>query len=303
MSAEKMHVDQLEIDESLARRLLAGQFPQWADLPVERVESAGTENAIYRLGDDMAVRLPYRAGKTTQVDRDHRWLPTLAPQLPLRVPLPIAKGAPTAEYPSQWSICRWLPGENAELDCLAEPSQASRDLAYFIHALQRIDPRGGPTPGDHNFYRGIPLAARDSWTQAAIAKVSGLVDAGAVTAAWERDRDAPKWGEPPVWIHGDLAPSNLLALDGRLSGVIDWGGMALGDPATDLLPAWNLFRGESRRAFRAEMAVDNATWARGRGLALSVALVALPYYLETNPVIVRWSRSMIEEVLADPDGG
>ena len=303
MCSEKMHVDQLDIDEPLIRRLLAGQFPHWADLSIARVKSAGTENAIYRLGDNLAIRLPYRSANTTQVDKDHRWLPLLSPHLPLPIPIPVAKGAPAEGYPSQWSICRWLPGENATLDHLADLSQAAKELAKFIHTLQQIDSAGGPAPGGHNFFRGIPLADRDCYTRAAIAESAGLVDSDAVTTAWERDLQAPVWGEPPVWIHGDLAPSNLLALSGRLSGVIDWGGLAVGDPATDLLPAWNLFQRKSRGAFRAEIDVDDATWARGRGLALSIALVALPYYLETNSVIVRQARHMIDEVLEDHERG
>ncbi len=303
MHSEKMHADQLDIDESLVRRLLAEQFSQWSDLPIERVRSTGTENAIYRLGHDMAIRLPYRAVKSSQVDKDHRWLPNLDPHLSLPIPVPLAKGAPAEGYPAQWSICRWLRGENATLQRLADPSQAARDLAHFVHALQLIDTAGGPPPGEHNFFRGSPLSDRDDDTHEAIAKSRSLVDTEAVTAAWERDLDAPVWTGPPVWIHGDLAPGNLLTLDGRLSGVIDWGGLGVGDPAIELLPAWNLFRNESRGAFRDEIAIDEATWARGRGLALSVALIALPYYLETNPAIVRWAQAMIDEVLADHERG
>ena len=299
MCPEKMHVDQLDIDVSLVRRLLAEQFPHWTDLPIVRVKSAGTENAIYRLGDDLAIRLPYRPVNTTQVDKDHRWLPLLSPHLPLPIPVPVAKGTPDEGYPSQWSVCRWLPGENVTLDRLVDPSQAAKELAKFIHTLQQIDSSGGPAPGAHNFFRGIPLADRDGYTRAAIAKSTSLVDSDAVTTTWERDLQPPAWGEPPVWIHGELVPGNLLALSGQLSGVIDWGGLAVGDPATELLPAWNLFQHESRDAFRTEIDVDDATWARGRGLALSVALVALPYYLETNPIIVRWARHMIDEVLKD----
>lgn len=294
-----MHVDQLHVDESLVRRLLAAQFPHWADRSIERVESGGTENAIYRLGDDLAIRLPYRAGKTRQVDKDHRWLPILDPQLPLPISSPVAKGAPAEGYPSQWSVCRWLPGEIATLDRLGDPCRAATDLARFIHALQEVDPAGGPAPGAHNFYRGIPLAWRDDYTRAAIARCEGLVDTEAATAAWERDLGAPAWEGAPVWIHGDLKPDHLLVLDGRLSGVIDWGGLGVGDPATDLLPAWGLFEGESRDAFRDAMAVDDATWARGRGLALSVGVVALPYYLESNPPMVRAARHAIAQVLAD----
>ena len=250
MCPEKMHVDQLDIDVSLVRRLLAEQFPHWTDLPIVRVKSAGTENAIYRLGDDLAIRLPYRPVNTTQVDKAHRWLPLLSPHLPLPIPVPVAKGTPDEGYPSQWSVCRWLPGENVTLDRLVDPSQAAKELAKFIHTLQQIDSSGGPAPGAHNFFRGIPLADRNGYTRAAIAKSTSLVDSDAVTTAWERDLQTPAWGEPPVWIHGDLAPDNLLALSGQLSGVIDWGGLAVGDPATELLPAWNLFQRESRGVSR-----------------------------------------------------
>ena len=299
MPEGKMHSDQVETDVALVRRLLAEQFPLWADLTIVPVESAGTENAIYRLGDDMAVRLPYRPVKTEQVDKNHRWLPLLAPLLPLPIPVPIAKGNPAEGYPCQWSVCSWLEGENASLDRLADPARAATDLAGFIHALQRIDPTGGPAPGEHNFWRGVPLAARDRSTREAIASSKGLVDTDAVTAAWEADLRAPESDRSPVWIHGDLQPGNLLASKGQLSGVIDWGGLGVGDPATELLPAWNLFLGESRAAFRSALGVDDATWARGRGLALSVALTALPYYLNTNSVIIEWARYMIDEVLAD----
>ncbi len=299
MTGSRLHPDQLEIDEALVRRLLEAQFPMWARLALERVSSAGTENAIYRLGDDMAVRLPFRPGMDEQIEKDHRFLPTLAPQLPLAIPLPLGRGAATAEYPSSWSVCRWLPGEEAAFDRLADPSRAARELAHFVLALQSIDATGGPAPGKHNFRRGVPLADRERWTRAAIARSEGLVDTRAIAIAWERDRDAPTWDGAPVWLHGDLTPDNLLAVDGQLTGVIDWGGLGVGDPATDLLPAWDLFRGESRQAFREAMGVDDAAWARGRGLALSVAVVALPYYLDTNPTMVRQNRHSIAEVLSD----
>ena len=304
--ARKMHADQLDTDVALVRRLLAAQFPQWADLSIEQVETDGTENAIYRLGEDMAVRLAYsayRPVKTEQVDKLDRWLPKFAPHLPLAIPEPLGRGAPSEDFPCAWSVCRWLEGEEATFKRLSDPNQAAADLAEFIHALQQIDPAGGPAPGEHNFWRGVPLAARDGYTRDAIENSEGLIDTDSVTAAWELDVHAPVWDSPPVWVHGDLAPGNLLAFEGRLSAVIDWGGLGVGDPATELQPAWNLFRSESRDAFRTAMSVDDATWARGRGLALSVAVVALPYYLDTNPVIVRWARYMIDEVLADHERG
>lgn len=303
MPAGKMHTDEVDTDGSLVYRLLAAQFPQWADLPIEPAPSAGTDNAIYRLGDEMAVRLPRIPAATGQVEKEYQWLPRLAPHLPLAIPLPLAKGAPGAGYPWQWSVCRWLVGENATIEAIADLRQAATDLARFIADLQRIDPAGGPPPGEHNFFRGVPLAMRDTRVREAIANLHGLIDARAVTAAWQAALQAPAWVRPPVWIHGDLQSSNLLAAHGRLSAVIDFGGLAVGDPACDVMVAWTLFCGESREVFRAALAVDDATWARGRGWALSVALIALPYYLETNPAIVAGARHAIDHVLADRSHG
>ena len=303
MTVRKMHADQIATDADLVRRLIAAQFPQWAGLAIEPFASDGTDNAIYRLGDRMAVRMPLASGMAEQIEKQHRWLPELAARLPLSVPVPLALGEPAAGYPCPWSVCEWLEGDTATLDRLADPVQAAAQLAQFIRALQMIDSTAGPAPGNHNFMRGVPLARRDAWTRDAIARCDGLIDTSAVRAAWETDLNAPAWEEPPVWIHGDLAPGNLLAVDGRLAAVIDWGGLGVGDPATELLPAWNLFVGESRAAYREALVVDDATWARGRGHALSQALMALPYYLETNPAIVRWARSMICEVLADHERG
>ena len=298
MPADRMHADEVDTDAPLVRRLLAAQFPQWADLPIEPVRSAGTDNAIYRLGDDMAVRLPRIHWATGQVDKEQRWLPRLAPHLPLAIPVPLATGAPGEGYPWRWSVCRWLEGENATIERIADPRQAATDLAHFITALQRTDPAGGPSSGPPNSSRGVPLAMRDAETRTAIAALRGMLDAGAVTAAWEAALHAPAWHRPPVWVHGDLQSGNLLAVKGRLSAVIDFGCLGVGDPACDMIVAWNLFSAETREAFRAALQVDDATWERGRGWALSVALIALPYYLNTNPVIVGNSRHTIAEVLA-----
>jgi aminoglycoside phosphotransferase (APT) family kinase protein len=294
-----MHADELPISETLVRRLLDQQFPRWVHLPLVRVSSGGTENAIFRLGTDLALRLPLRPNHSAQVRKLHQWLPLLGPQLTLPVPQPVALGEPTNEFPSAWLVCRWLPGTDLAGTRLTDPLRAARSLAGFIRSLRRIDARDGPAPGAHNFHRGVPLAARDDLTRCAIADAGDLVDPQAVTAAWDRDLQAAAWKGPPVWIHGDLAPGNLLSRAGHIQCVIDWGGLAVGDPATDLLPAWNLLGNEGRAAFRTALDVDDATWARGRGLALSVALVALPYYADTNPVVVRWARAMISEVLAD----
>jgi len=293
MTAGKMHVGEVDTDASLVRLLLAAQFPQWADLPIEPVPSAGTDNALFRLGNDMAVRLP-RIHWATGVDKEHEWLPKLAPFLPLAIPAPLAKGQPGEGYPWPWSVYRWLEGESATIERIADPRQAATDLAHFIAALQQIDPTGGPPAR-----RGVPLARRDQPTREAIAALRGMIDVDTATAAWEAALGAPAWHGPPIWVHGDLLPGNLLVKQGRLSAVIDFAGLGVGDPACDLMIAWGLFSSESRGMFRAALVVDDATWARGRGWALSQALIFIPYYLDTNPVGVANARRTIDEVLTD----
>ncbi len=302
MPAGKMHAGEVETGVPLVRRLLAAQFPQWADLPIEPVQSAGTDNAIYRLGDDMAVRLPRIHWATAQVDKEHQWLPRLAPLLPLTIPVPLAKGTPGEGYPWHWSIYRWLEGENATIARIADPRHAAIDLAHFITALQQIDTTGGPLAGKYNL-RGVPLTTRDTPTREAIAALHGMIDTEVVTAAWEAALQAPEWDREPVWFHGDMLPGNLLVERGRLSAVIDFGCLGVGDPACDLVIAWGLFSGESREVFRARLQVDDATWARGRGHALSQALIFIPYYLDTNPVGVGNAQRAITEVLADHKHG
>lgn len=293
-----MHVDEVRTDVSLVRQLLAAQFPQWADLPVTPVRSAGTDNAIYRLGDDMAVRLPRIHWAVDLVHKEQRWLPRLAPHLPLPIPVPIAKGMPGEGYPWHWSVTPWLEGENATPERIAGHCQAATELARFVRALERIDTAGGPPAGPANFYRGVPLEMRDAATRVAIAALEGVLDAGAAIAAWEEALRAAPWDRSPVWLHGDLQSGNLLVVQGQLSAVIDFGCLGVGDPAVDLIVAWNLFSGDARDAFREALAVDDATWARGRGWALSVALIALPYYRDSNPVLAGISRRAIDAVLS-----
>ncbi len=298
-SAGKVHKDEVETSVSLVAQLLAAQFPQWAGLPIQPVPSAGTDNALYRLGHDMVVRLPRIPGAVGQVDKEHRWLPRLAPHLPLSVPIPLARGEPGAGYPWPWAVYRWLEGESAILTRLADPRQAAVDLARFIAALHRIDPAGGPVSGAHNAGRGAPLALRDRQTRAGMAALTDVLDVTAVTAAWETALRAPTWDGPPVWVHGDLHAGNLLAQGGRLSAVIDFGCLGVGDPACDVMAAWLFLPEEAREDFRAALRVDDASWARARGWALSFGLIALPYYRYTNPVLARTARRAIHAVLED----
>jgi len=300
MPTSKIHADEVETDVSLLGRLLAAQFPQWAALPIRPVPSWGTDNALYRLGDDMVVRLPRRERTVGTLEKERRWLPKLAPLLPLAVPVPLADGMPAEGYPFEWSVYRWLKGEDATVQRVTDPSRLATDLAQFVAALQQIDPADGPSPGEHNFFRGEPLAARDAQIRAAIVSLRAAIDVGAVTAAWESALRSPEWDHPPVWIHGDLDSRNLLVEAGRLTAVIDWGGLGVGDPACDVMVAWKVLSADTRDILRTALSVDESTWARARGWALSQALGALSYYtLETNAVLVLEGRRWMAEVLSD----
>ena len=295
----QMHEDEVDTGIAVAHRLIAGQFPAWAHLPLEPVLPSGTDNALYRLGANLVVRLPRRQRCVATLAKERRWLPVLAPRLPLPVPLPLAQGAPAAGFPFTWSLYRWLPGESAAIASVGNLRLLAADLAGFLTALQRIDPSGRPAPGPHNFFRGEPLARRDAATRAAIARVGNAVDAAVVTAAWEQALRAPAWTREPVWIHGDLDRRNLLVCDGRVRAVIDFGGLGVGDPACDAMLAWKFFDRPSRECFRAALCIDADTWTRSRGWALSQALAVLSYYTqETNAVLVREARRWLAEVLA-----
>lgn len=295
-----MHPDEVVVDPAVVRRLLTEQFPEWADLSLGEVRPWGTDNAVYRLGEDKVVRLPRTPRTSRTLEMERSWLPRLGPQLPLATPVPLAEGTPSGGYPFTWSVYGWLPGEPATPERITDTRQLAVDLARFIAALQRIETAGGPPPGDVNVFRGEPLAGRDAATRAAIAALTGEYDAAALTAAWDEALAAPTWEHPPVWVHGDLDSRNVLAHNGRLSAVIDFGTLSVGDPACDVMAAWKLLSAEGRDVFRSELAVDEATWARGRGWAVSQAVGALAYYTEeTNAVLVTEARRWAGEVLDD----
>lgn len=297
VSNGKMHAGELAIDAALVRGLLAVQFPQWAHLTLAPVPSAGTDNALFRLGEEMAVRLPRIHWASGQPAKEHTWLPYLAPHLPLAIPQPLALGEPSDTYPWQWAIHRWSAGEDATRARMSDPRQTAIDLAHFVAALQRVAVPAGLTPGMLPGGRGEPLAARDARVRAAIAALQGMLDTSAAAAVWDAALAAPPWSGPPLWLHGDLQAGNLLAVQGRLRAVIDFGCLGLGDPACDVMAAWLHLDKETRALFRAVLQVDDATWLRGRGWALSVGLVALPYYQNTNPVLAAIARRAVEEAI------
>mgnify|MGYP000461645988 CR=1 FL=1 len=299
MASAKMHADEIHIDVSLVTRLIAEQFPQWKSFPLKSIESTGTSNAIYRLGDTMTVRLPRVASSVAQLKKEQLWLPRLAPHLPLAVPVPVAQGVPNDSYPCEWSIYSWIEGENANIASISNLNDAAKTLGRFIATLHQIDPTQGPLAGEHNFFRGVSLIELDNRVRSALRSLRGMIDIQAATTAWETALQVPPWKHRPSWVHGDLHVGNLLARDGQLTAVIDFGGLGVGDPACDMMAAWTYFTSKTRGTFRKEVQVDDATWARGRGWALYFGLVALPYYQTTNPVLAEIARTSIMEVLAD----
>ncbi|GAA3033449.1 putative kinase, aminoglycoside phosphotransferase (APT) family [Actinokineospora globicatena] len=274
LSAGDTSSTEVTITTALVRDLVAAQFPQWADLPVAPVSTQGVDNATYHLGADMSVRLPRFARWEGQVEREQTWLPRLAPHLPLTVSQPLERGVPGQGYPLPWSIYRWLDGDRVDPDRLDE-RQAATDLAAFLGALWSIDTAGGPPPEWSNGFRGVDLddvsySPVVAWVlQQKIDALVGVVDTDAITAVWERGLAAPKWARPGVWIHGDPAASNLLGDGPRITAVIDFGTLAVGDPASDLIAAWTVLTPRGRDVFRAALDVDDATWARGRVWGLS----------------------------------
>ncbi len=299
MGAEQVRAGHVGLGEGLVRRLVAGRFPQWAGLPVGRVASGGTVNAMFRLGDDLVVRLPLSEVGVDDVARERAWLPRLAPRVPVSVPEVVGSGEPAEGFPWPWSVYRWLPGEVPEAGALSDPVALAEGLAGFVAAMRKVELADAPPA-----YRGGPLASLDGSTRGAIHALRALpeegVDCDGLLAVWEDALRAPEEGTEAVWLHADLMPGNLLVdEEGRLASVIDFGCTGVGDPACDLFPAWNLLPSGAREVFREALGVDDAAWRRGRGRTLSQAVIALPYYRTTNPAMAGNARHVIRAVLTD----
>lgn len=291
-----MHEDQVPTSVGLVRRLVAAQHPRWADLPVRPVAEAGTDHALYRLGDDLLVRLPIVEWAQAQADRDCRWLPVLERHLPLGLPVPVAVGEPGEGYPWRWSVVPWIDGHAAEPDRL-DLAAAAQDLARLVRALHAVPADGGPAKTGTD--RGASLRGLDGPIRALLRELDRELDAPAVARVWAEAVAAEEWAGDPVWIHGDLQPGNLIARDGRLVAVIDFGGLGVGDPAPDLAPAWNLLDADTRGTFLDAVGYDDATRARATGWVLAPALTGLGYYRDSRPDLAEAGRRQIEAVLAD----
>lgn len=290
-----MHDGQVVVTGELAHRLLADQFPAWADLPLRRVSEAGTDHALFRLGDELVARLPIVDWADGQAQLEATWLPRLAPYLPVAVSAPVALGAPDDDYPFAWSVNPWLPGTPPTAEQMDDNPLLARQLAEFVQSLQECDATGAALFGS----RGQPLAepARDEATRDSLRRSADLVDTDAALRVWEEARAAPAWDGPPTWFHGDLQRGNLLAGRGRLTGVLDWGPFGAGDPAVELAVCWNSMGRRARTAFREALGPDDATWTRGRGWAVSIAAMEIPYYRDTVPAFRDRSIRAIERVL------
>jgi aminoglycoside phosphotransferase (APT) family kinase protein len=295
MSVEKMHEGEVLADPALVRRLLADQMPQWAELPIGNVPLGGTDNALYRLGDEMVVRLPRIEWAVAARKKEHEWLPQLAPLLPVEIPTPLALGKPGHGYPWPWSVYGWLAGEDPSIDLDLDRDALRPDIVRFLEALRHVDISGSPEARS-----GLPLETVDQSVRAAIDVLGERIDRACALAAWEAALAVPPWQKDPVWVHADLDARNLLVTAGRLNAVIDWGSSGLGDPAFDISVAWKLFSPSARAAFRSEIDVDDTTWDRARGWTLAQAVNALSYYtMKTNPVLVQETTRWLAAVLDD----
>lgn len=304
--AERM--DRNAITPDLIRELLEEQFPQWAQLPIRPVERPGWDNITMRLGDTMSVRLPSAEMYSAQVEKEHRWLPSLRRYLPVDIPRPLGRGEPGSRFPRPWSVYEWLPGHHATVDRVPDLVGLAVELGRFLAALYAVDGTGGPAAGRHSFYRGASLSHWDESAWTAIDALADVIDAPGATEVWKTAQES-SWTGSPVWYHGDMSAANLLVQGGRLSAVIDFGTCGVGDPACDLVIAWSFFHGDSRAAFRREVSLDDATWARARGWMLWKAAVTLQHAFVETPDLMGsagmqfgWrtgALQVIEDVLAE----
>lgn len=293
-----MHNNAYHLDENIVRKLVEHRFGHWSHLPLRRVDSTGTDNVIFRLGDEMLVRLPLIPSASEKLRKELACFPAL-PALPLQIPRPIAPGEASEDYQSPWAVYRWIEGEDVQVESLNDMHEVAESLAQFVRILHGSDATRIPSCGPQNNFRGCPLTKRDEPTRQAISSVSDIYDAAALLAFWENSLAIPAWTRDPVPIHGDIHAGNLLMKNGNIIAVLDFGLMGVGDPAVDLIVNWSLLTKTSRERFRYIMEADDDTWYRGRSWAFSTALIAFSYYRRSNSFMTEMSKRVISEVLSD----
>lgn len=306
-----LHDDEIPIDAPLVRALVDAELPEYAALPLRRLDASGSSNALFRLGDELLVRLPRQPGGSATIEKEARWVPVVGPLLPVPVPSVVAVGSPRLGYPERWSVVRWLPGDvppavGPDAPTGAGREQLARDLAAVIAALGHAEvPAAARADPSLRWYRGEPLTARDADTRGYLEACRAIPDLGldldTAVRVWDEAMRLTGVDEvvPPRWYHGDLLAENLLVRDGRLAAVLDLGGLGVGDPTIDLIAAWELLDAPAREVLRRSLDLEDAAWLRGRAWALSIAVMTFPYYWRTMPERCASRLAMARSVLAD----
>lgn len=275
-----MHADEIAISDETARRLVDEQFPSWAARALTRLPPVGTDNQLFRLGDDLLVRMPRIVGAAASAEWEHLWLPKLATYLTTAIPTPVGLGQSGAGYPWHWTVVPWIEGQTPTPETF-DPEEWAVSLGTFVRELRSVPGMSGPVKSQG---RGAPLASLDEWVRTWTARAdTSEVDPQAVLAVWRDALDAPAWDGEAAWFHGDLHEGNLLVRDGRLSAVIDWGAAGRGDPAVELNAMWGYLPASVAELYRRTVDLDEAAYRRARGFALAPAISGWTYYRDTAP--------------------
>lgn len=288
----------ITINADLVKKLIKEQFPQWSNLDIKPVKNGGNDNRTFHLGEELSVRLPSEEAYSYQVEKEQKWLPILAEKLSFTIPTPIAKGVANEDYPWSWSIYKWLEGETLSYKKIDGLSQFAKDLGTFLNEFQAIDASEGPLAGQHNFYRGGSLLIYDKESRNSIENNKNSFDLHILNEIWDLALDS-KWVSNPVWVHGDIAPGNILVKDGKLSAVIDFGILGVGDPSCDAAIAWTFFDETSRGEFKKVLNIDGGTWNRARGWALWKALITYDAYKDTVKIMADEAYRTILTIIDD----
>jgi aminoglycoside phosphotransferase (APT) family kinase protein len=290
----------IDINLSLVAKLIKEQFPKWSNLSINPVEFSGNDNRTFRLGEKMLIRLPSAEDYADQVKKEQKWLPILAQKLSFKIPTPVALGQPSKIYPWHWSIYLWIEGVSANVLNIEDSllKSIAINLSEFLNEFHNIDVSNGPTPGAHNFWRGAHPIIYELETKESIAKLNGVISKNSALAAWAKATSS-HWNKNPVWVHGDLSSGNILIKDCKLTSVIDFGCIAIGDPACDLAITWTFFKNESRKIFKSNLKLDNDTWARARGWALWKALITVVSFNGIETQKSKEQLQIINEILEE----
>lgn len=287
-----------EVAQELAQSLIDRQFPVWSYLPLKKIDSAGTDNSVYRLGDEMAVRFPVSVSAAEQITKEHSWLPKLS-SFAVAIPVIIGAGQPATEFPFPWSVVNWIDGKDAVSENVSDWLKMAEDLGQFVSVLRGQNTLGAPTAGKHNGYRGTALVNLDQVARYAMNDLEDIFDKACLLKIWEQALGIEPWAGAPVWIHGDIHAANIIVRNGSLAGIIDFGLMGVGDPACDLALAWSLLPTHARDVFRAAANVNEPTWQRGKGWGLYIGVIALSYYRERNAILSGIAETAISAVIED----